>query len=474
MTFTSLPFLAFVASLWALYWIAPSRWRNPLLLAASYLFCGAFQWPSLAILLFSSLVAYSAGVALETSTSSSARRRLLALSLCCELGLLAIFKYLTFLSSTLQAVLAAIGASVTVPVVHIGLPLGISYYTFICVGYIIDVYRRQQQATRSARDFALFVSFFPHIPAGPIARASSLLTQIRTDRRIGTQQIARAVFLVLFGLFKKLAIADGVAQAVSAVYDSHGQVSSCDVLLATYLYTIQIYCDFSGYTDIARGVAKLFGFNLMVNFDTPYLSRNPREFWRRWHISLSTWLRDYLYIPLGGNRRGRYATYYNLMATMILGGLWHGAAWNFVLWGAYQGAALSVHRILGADRETHAGSSSLYNRLASVVAGIVCFHVISYGWLLFRAKSLSQIVHFTRVLAAGGYDLSVSVPKPTTAALAGMVLLVAWECCHFLTKDAHFYLRLPAPARGAIYATVVFVLLMGLSNESAQFIYVQF
>jgi alginate O-acetyltransferase complex protein AlgI len=295
------------------------------------------------------------------------------------------------------------------------------------------------------------------------------------------------VVLILVGMFKKVAIADGLAGPVNAVYDSIGVVSGADVALATLLFAFQILCDFSGYTDIARGVAKTLGFELVINFNLPYFSHNPSEFWRRWHMSLSSWLRDYLYISLGGNRKGEGRTYVNLMTTMTLGGLWHGAAWNFVLWGVYQGMLLCAHRLL-SRRPRAAEEFRAVNTVSSLphpflalgpacasAASIACFFAfMCYGWLLFRAKSLDQIVAFTQALTGFGSTVPSIIGKPPLSALIGLSILVALQALDYRAGRLECYRHWPASLQGALYALLVFVLAMGTSNAPVQFIYFQF
>jgi D-alanyl-lipoteichoic acid acyltransferase DltB (MBOAT superfamily) len=330
------------------------------------------------------------------------------------------------------------------------------------------------QPARRFSEFALFLAYFPPLLAGPIDRASELLPQLSTSRQITFKQSAEGVFLILFGLFKKVAISDGVAGSVNAIYGTTGTVSWIDVVVATFLYAVQIYCDFSGYSDMARGVSKLFGIELMLNFNLPYFSKDPSEFWRRWHISLSTWLRDYLYIPLGGNRKGDRRTYYNLMTTMVLGGLWHGAAWNFVLWGFYQGALLCVYRAFTPKTKQQSPSNKGFGLLKGLVEILFFFVLTCYGWLLFRATSLAQIITFTKILFLDFGNFALSVPKPPLPVLLGLPLLIGYEVVEYLSANSQSKRHYPIPARAAVYAALIIILLMGESNAPAQFIYSQF
>jgi D-alanyl-lipoteichoic acid acyltransferase DltB (MBOAT superfamily) len=359
------------------------------------------------------------------------------------------------------------------------LPVGISFYTFQTLSYTIDVYRRVMPATGNFFDFALFVGYFPPLVAGPIERAAFLLPKLARPRTITLASTARGVELMLFGFFKKIAIADSVAPSVDAVFASN-TATWCDVVGGTLLFAIQIYCDFAGYSDIARGVSKLFGVDLALNFNLPYFSKSPSEFWQRWHISLSSWLRDYLYITLGGNRGSAVATYRNLMVTMVLGGLWHGASRNFVLWGIFHGTLLCAYRLMGSGRpssapsEAEATSAGIGRRLTSFASLIFFCMLTLYGWLLFRAHTWEQIVSFTRTLFLGFGDLDCHLPIPTLSGLLGVPLLIAYECTEYLANDRHVTARFPTFVRGALAAAMVFLICMGLSNAPAQFIYFQF
>jgi alginate O-acetyltransferase complex protein AlgI len=361
------------------------------------------------------------------------------------------------------------------------LPVGVSFYTFQSLSYTIDIYRRVFKPTDRFFDFALFVAYFPQLQAGPIERARQLLPQLSSPRHITLDQTSRGLYLIVLGFFKKIAIADGVSPVVDQIFATTGQVSWIDVVIGTVLFAVQIYCDFSGYTDVARGVSKLFGINLVVNFNQPYFATNPQDFWRRWHISLSSWLRDYLYVPLGGNRGNLAFVCRNLMITMILGGLWHGAAWNFVLWGFYQGLTLCIYRIWTEQRNQRSPAQKSAqprtverNPLRHLMATAGFFVVICYGWLLFRAHSLAQIVKFSSLLVTDFGNLSYGAGTPRLSALLGMSLLSAMEVAQYWKADSHFYQRFPVAFRGLLIAAMIAVTLIGMSNEPAQFIYFQF
>lgn len=476
MLFSQLQFWGFFAVVFCLYAVLPHRWQNWMLLVASYIFYGAWDWRFLGLILFSSAVDYLLALRMEQSSSALHRKRLLYASLAINLGVLCIFKYLGFFVESFTLLLANWGLAADPVVLSIILPVGISFFTFQSLSYTIDVYRRELTPTHDFFEFALFVAFFPQLVAGPIERASALLPAIQAPRRITWEGMGRGTVLCLIGLIKKIVIADGMGPSVDAVYAAPNP-SGADVLIATWLFAIQIYCDFSGYTDIARGVAKMLGFELMLNFRQPYFSKTPQEFWRRWHISLSTWLRDYLYIPLGGSKGGRLATYRNLMTTMILGGFWHGAAWNFVAWGTYQGALLASHRAVAGPAQTsgaarHRGIGSLVLHVISVA---LFFQLVCYGWLLFRSRSFAQISDFTgRLLQIGPTQFqTLSVPAPALPALLGIAFLFLWDILAE-QNGPRFYARWPLGIRAMVYAGMIYLLAFGATTATSAFIYFQF
>jgi alginate O-acetyltransferase complex protein AlgI len=408
MLFTSRSFVVFLAAVLVVHRLLPPRWRNPFLLAASYVFYAGWDWRFVGLLVVSTTCDWLLARAISREPTRAGAKRWVACSVAINLAFLGFFKYFDFLiGSTFDFYLGIV------------LPVGISFYTFQSISYIVDVYRGEIEPAKNPIDFALFVAFFPHMVAGPIMKSRDLLPQFQRPRRATFLHVRAGLWLVLFGFFKKLVIGDNLAAVVDQVF-AQSAPSGAAVLLGVYAFAFQIYCDFSGYTDIARGVAKFFGVELMLNFDRPYLARNPSDFWRRWHISLSQWLREYLYVPLGGNRLGRLVTYRNMMITMVLGGLWHGAAWNFVLWGAYHGALLVVHRALVVDR----GRGPRGSVVGSVVSRIVMFHAVCYGWLLFRARSVEQIRAFTAALGAGLGTLADELQRP--AMLVAVAVLVLW------------------------------------------------
>ncbi len=397
----------------------------------------------------------------------------LSVSLIVNLALLGFFKYFDFFVGSAASALAGLGLGDRTWVLGIVVPAGISFYTFQAMSYSIDVYRGILKPTHRFTDYLLFVSFFPHLVAGPIQEANWLLPQLQRPRTFDWARVQSGVFLIGWGLFKKLFVADNLARLVKPAYDVGAHPTGPQVLLATYAFALQIYADFSAYSDIARGTARLFGIELTVNFNVPYAATNPKDFWRRWHISLSTWLRDYLYVPLGGGRGSAALLYRNLLLTMILGGMWHGARWNYVLWGVYQGALLCVHRLIepALERLTPAGRKG---RLAMQAASwFVFFHLVCYGWLLFRADSATQIVGLTGALLTGW---------ATAAAATSLLARLLWFSAPVLvmqffqvrTRNLLVALTWPWPVRAGVYLTLFYLVVIFGAIDGVQFIYFQF
>ena len=401
----------------------------------------------------------------------------LALSIIVNLGILGFFKYYNFFADSF-AVLSesALGYTPDRFTLDIVLPVGISFYTFQSMSYTIDTYRRDVEPTRSLVDFAAYLSFFPQLVAGPIERGKNLLPQFRRARTLDWEQCRRGIWLVVWGLYKKVVIADNVAVIVNSTFGPYdGSDPSAVVpddglriLVAVLAFAVQIYADFSGYSDIARGTAKLMGFDIMVNFRLPYIAKDPSDFWQRWHISLSTWLRDYLYIPLGGNKGGPWGTYRNLMITMILGGLWHGAAWNFVIWGFYQGLILVLYRYFG-ERGW---------RLADFPGkvwfkGIVMFCFVLYGWLIFRAQNLDTIGIFTLSIFAHPHGSPEALADFRTLLFYAHPLIIFQALqVYFGTMNPMLNWRLPV--RVAVWTFITMSILALAPSEGGEFIYFAF
>lgn len=402
MLFNSYSFFGFLLALLVVYPWLRLRPQNLLLLAASYFFYACWDWRFLSLILLSTFIDFVVARRIERSDVPWQRRVLLGISLAINLGLLAFFKYFGFFVESFSELLTSAGFKVNPVTLHVVLPVGISFYTFQTLSYTIDVYRRKLPTEKSLLRFAVYVAFFPQLVAGPIERASSFLPQIGRPRTIDRDRILSGIWLIFFGLFQKVFVADNLAPYVDSVFAPDAARGMWSVIFGTWLFAFQIYCDFNGYTSIARGVARLLGFELMLNFNLPYVALSPSEFWRRWHISLSTWLRDYLYVPLGGNRNGSFATYRNLMVVMVLGGLWHGAAWNFVIWGVYHGVLLILFRLVAETAGARYVSRMVRERWwAKALAVGLFFQVTCFGWLLFRADGGGQIGN---LLASGWGD----------------------------------------------------------------------
>jgi len=475
--FNSLEFLIFFPFVLAVYYALPHRGQNVFLVLASCFFYASWDWRFLLPLLFSTTIDYFCASRMERSLERGepigARKKFLVFSLVTNLGLLGFFKYFNFFVDSLHAALITFGIDVPLPTLRVILPIGISFYTFQALSYTIDVYRGNLHATRSFWDFFLAVLFFPHLVAGPIQRAANLISQVVNPRQTTIVQVRDGLSLMIWGYFKKVYIADGLAPIVNGIYNAP-TASGGEVVVGTLAFAFQIYCDFSGYTDIARGVAKLLGFEFMLNFNLPYFATNPSDFWRRWHISLSSWLRDYLYIPLGGNQDGKWLTYRNLMLTMVLGGLWHGAAWNFVFWGFYHGTLLAAHRLLTPALvrvqqrvdATGLGTPWLILRIGAM------FIATCYGWLLFRASSFDQVLSMTAALLDPLTDLPSDLLFRVMVLVAPLVLV---QLVQYNVRRLEFW-RVAWMSRtslAVVYSALLYcILFLGASPQA--FVYFQF
>lgn len=470
MLFNSFGFVVFFVIVLTLYWTIPYRLRWVMLLIVSCVFYMAFVPAYILILAFTIAVDYSAGILIERSQGQR-RKAWLVASIIANLGVLAFFKYYAFLNENIGALVNALGFAYTVPDLGIILPIGLSFHTFQSLAYTIEVYRGVQKAERHLGIFSLFVMYFPQLVAGPIERAARLIPQLRAPPRAwdGERFIA-GLAQMLFGFFKKVCVADTLALHVDAVYDSHMLQGGASLVLATVLFAFQIYCDFSGYSDIAVGSARMMGVELMENFRLPYFSKSVTEFWSRWHISLSTWLRDYLYISLGGNRHGRWMTYRNLMLTMLLGGLWHGASWNFVIWGGANGAFLAVERALGVQRDDRPRPL-----LVRGMRVLLCFTLICFTWVFFRAITFDQALDVLQGIASWRghfYVRDLGILLNLTAMLAVLLLI---EYAFLRGRTMRERVARWGDARTAVFCTsmLVLIVLFGVSDGS-QFIYFQF
>jgi D-alanyl-lipoteichoic acid acyltransferase DltB (MBOAT superfamily) len=394
--FDSPIYFVFLSVVTLLYWRLSRTSQNAFLLGASYFFYGWWDWRFLLLMAGSTVIDFVIAQRISLSRGARGRRALLIASLIVNFTILGFFKYFDFFVDSFASTLSVLGVKhVPLSLLHIILPPGISFYTFQEVAYIVDVYEGRLEATNSLLDYALFISLFPHLIAGPIQRPSHLLPQVQTVRTFDESKVYDGLLLILSGLFRKCVIADNCALLANAAFgETFGSPNLFVLLLGLYAFAWQIYGDFSGYSDIARGSAQLLGFHFMVNFRQPYLARSLQEFWRRWHISLSTWLRDYLYIPLGGNAKGQRRTYLNLLITMLLGGLWHGANWTFVIWGAIHGLGLALERLLGLASIGAGVTSSKSAMLRTWIRRVLIFHLVCAAWIFFRATSVGGAFAF--------------------------------------------------------------------------------
>lgn len=471
--FNSYEFAVFFISIYVIYLLSNHRWQNRWLLLASYSFYGSWNWRFLSLIWISTIVDYYCGLKIANSSTRRKRRAFLLLSMCSNLGILGFFKYFNFFAGSFQDLMHSVGWQVDTFTLHVVLPVGISFYTFQTMSYTIDIYRKQIQPTRYFLDFALFVAFFPQLVAGPIERAKNLLPQMLNKRIITQDKINEGLWLILLGLFKKVYIADNLSRIVDTVFSSEAPVSGAETLLAVYAFAFQIYGDFSGYSDIARGVSKLLGFELMVNFRMPYFATSVREFWRRWHISLSTWLKDYLYISLGGDRSGRLKTYRNLFLTMTIGGLWHGAAWNFILWGVFHGVTLSLHRLALPLLGMIAPRAHFFKYLWNTACAVVTFHFICFGWLLFRSQAFSQIKSMLYLIFFNFNPTPIAYQYIINIFLCTFILVFI-QFFKEKYQDMSIVLRWPSWFRGAVYLTLVVSIVIGGVKSGQEFIYFQF
>ena len=428
MLFNSFVFWAFFAVVILMYRFLPHRGQNRMLLVASYVFYGYWDYRYLSLIVISTVVDYFVALNIQSSDQQSRKRRFLIISLCTNLGMLGFFKYYNFFVSEFSEFLTMLGITHSMPVLEILLPVGISFYTFQTLSYTIDVYRGKTTPTRNFLDFALYVSFFPQLVAGPIERSYQLLPQILEKRQRLVDDFREGTYHIMIGMFKKVVIADNMAPIVNHVFSKPvSDLTGPEIMVGVYAFAFQIYGDFSGYSSIAQGIAKWMGFNLSWNFRMPYFAVNPSDFWQRWHITLSSWLRDYLYIPLGGNKGGKLFTLRNLMLTMLLGGLWHGAGWTFIVWGFYHGLLLIAYRLF-EFRQSDQPRSAMHHAIGKGVRMVFFFHLICISWLLFRAESMTQV---WQMLGAMLTDLTITgftvYAMAMIAFFAGPLLALEWK-----------------------------------------------
>lgn len=469
MLFNSIAFLLFLPAVLLALSLLPQRWRNSFLLVASYVFYATWDWRFLFLLLGTTTVDYWAARGIATAQTEGRRRAFLLLSLGTNLTVLGFFKYWNFFIGSAMQMLEWAGVQASPWTLAVILPVGISFYTFQSMSYVIDVHRRAMPPAARFQDYALAVAYFPQLVAGPIERIGYLLPQLLTRSAPSAERVQIGLTLMMVGFTKKVLIADQLAPEVARIFAHPEEMSAGMLLRGAYFFAFQIYGDFSGYSDIARGVSELLGVRLNKNFEQPYLSQSITEFWRRWHISLSSWLRDYLYIPLGGNRRGALLTYRNLMLTMLIGGLWHGANWTFVVCGGLHGMFLAVERAIGIRADTPSWSQrGSAGWAASIVRMVLTFHLVTLAWIFFRAPDFATAFAYLSGIAQLDHLAAIG-PLPFVAGLA----VLAIDIPQYVTGRHTVFMRLPWWVQSPAYATACLALIL-YGGREIPFIYFQF
>ncbi len=478
MQFDSIDFAVFLAIVFVLYWFVMNkslRVQNALVIVASYVFYAYWDWRFLSLIAVSSIVDYAVGIGLLKTESPRARKLLLLVSIVVNLGILGFFKYYNFFVDSFIEAFSLVGYRFNARALNIVLPVGISFYTFQTLSYSIDVYRRRLEPTRDIIAFFAFVSFFPQLVAGPIERATSLLPQFQRKRTFDYEQAVDGMRQILWGLFKKIVIANNCATCVNDIFSNYTHYSGSTLVLGAFFFAFQIYGDFSGYSDIAIGVARLFGFNLMRNFAYPYFSRDIAEFWRRWHISLSTWFRDYVYIPLGGNRGGTFKQIRNILIVFVVSGLWHGANWTFVIWGLLNAICL-LPLVLTHHNKKHShivAESRLLPSFKELIQMAITFSITLLGWVFFRAESMHQAIRYL-----GGIFSRSLFFRPEIFPEKILLLIALFICAEWCKRDKQHVLQfdrtaVPLACRwGLYYGLILAIVLWGGSQKD--FIYFQF
>lgn len=479
MLFNSLEFILFLPIVFTLYWFVFNKklsWQNGLVLIASYFFYGWWSWKFMGLLMLSTLLDYFYGFWVASMNRKKAKLFLL-LSIINNLGILGLFKYYNFFALQFQKGFDLIGIHTNPVLLQVALPIGISFYTFHGMSYVFDIYRGTQKPVKSFVDYAVFVSFFPLLVAGPIERANHLLPQVQKSRSFNYKQAIEGCRLILWGMFKKVVIADSLAKIVDPVFQNYQDHSGVTLILIAIAFSFQIYGDFSGYSDIALGTAKLFGFELLSNFKFPYFSRDIAEFWRRWHISLSSWFRDYLYIPLGGSKNGRYKTIRNTFIIFLVSGFWHGASWNFIFWGFVHACGFLPLLLLKQNRiyiSDVVAQHKKYPSLKEVGKMLTTFAFVTFAWIFFRADNLSIAFDYIKHIGESLYQspnqlLMLPIGK---SALLYIFPLILGDWC--LRRDER-YLRPPKNLilRILLYWLILILILSNVGNQQS-FIYFQF
>lgn len=477
MLFNSIDFAIFLPIVFVLYWFVfykNIQWQNGLIVIASYVFYGWWDWRFLSLLLFSTVVDYSVGLQLAKHNQQRTRKLYLLLSLGVNLGLLGFFKYYNFFIENFVQAFTFFGGDIQPNTLSIILPVGISFYTFQTLSYTIDIYRKKIEPSKDFISFAAFVSFFPQLVAGPIERASHLLPQFHKKRSFDQEEAILGINQIIWGLFKKIVIADNCAQFVNEIFSNYTSLSSGTLILGVFYFAFQIYGDFSGYSDIAIGSARLFNFELMVNFRYPYFSRDIAEFWRRWHISLTTWFRDYVYIPLGGSRVSRFRQIRNVFIIFLVSGFWHGANWTFIAWGAIN-ALFFIPLLLSHKNRKHTNTVAENSKLPSWKESLSLFStflIVSFGWVFFRAASVwDGFLYLKRIFIADFKIEMLHIERYTVELLPLILMLLIFE---WFSRDKEFPLYSKRPLWLKTSFIILMILIFGSFSEAQDFIYFQF
>ena len=473
MLFNSIEFAIFLPIVFALYWASRQRFRSYVILLAGYVFYGWWDWRFMALIAASSAVDYWCGAAIAGSADATRRKRLLLLSIVVNIGLLSVFKYCNFFLDNLSGAFSFFGVPIGISRLDIVLPVGISFYTFQKLSYTIDVYRGRIEPCRDPIHFFGYVAFFPTLLAGPIERATNLLPQFAEEKKFEYDRAVDGLRQILWGLFKKVVVADSCAEVVNASFANPGAHSASTLVLAAVLYSFQIYGDFSGYSDMAIGTARLFGFELRQNFAYPYFARDIAEFWRRWHISLTTWFRDYLYIPLGGNRGTKLRTITNTFIVFLVSGLWHGANWTFIVWGFLHALCFMPLLLTGSNRRHLGDITSALPRPVEALSILGTFTVVTIAWIFFRAESVQLAWDYLRGMVGPSLLSKPGLDGPRMLPFVALMLAVGWPNRHQPHGLSLGERRIPAPLRWAAYFAVVFMVVF-FGGSSGAFIYFQF
>jgi D-alanyl-lipoteichoic acid acyltransferase DltB (MBOAT superfamily) len=473
MLFNSFVFFVFLAVVLPIFYCLPTKTsKNVFLLIASYVFYGYWDWRFCALLILSTIIDFYIGLKIHNARTAQLSKRYFLVSLITNLGILGVFKYFNFFIESFQALSEKLGWQLDMLHLNVILPVGISFYTFQTLSYSIDVYRKKLKPADNIIDFALFVSIFPQLVAGPIERASDLLPQLTVKLKPSIEQIKQGVVLIVMGLFRKVIIGDSAGRYVDNIFSNMAHYSSYELIFGLVMFSIQIYADFSGYSHIARGTAKMLGVELMKNFEQPYLSQNITEFWRRWHISLSTWLKDYLYIALGGNRKGTISTYVNIIITMLLGGLWHGASWNFVIWGGLHGIYLSIHKMMLKGEKIPERITKL--NLATVSKIFLTYCLVLFTWLFFRSTSWDMTtLYFSKIY---NWETTEHATILTVVMISFVAITLLLDYFEYVTKKHTFLLNIKSwgVKVGILLALFIVSIAYMFQSEPLPFIYFQF